>query len=45
VELALPVTSSAVPRDERLALTVRVGRGGMIDHAFRSTDLEPFGGM
>ncbi len=41
VEIALPFASPASASDQRLALAVRVGRGGMTDNLFRSTGLVP----
>ena len=41
VEIALPFTAPPFADDRRLALAVRVGRGGMTDHVFRSTGLVP----
>ncbi len=41
VEIALPLDPATMSDDERLALLLRVGRGGMTDHVFRSTGLAP----
>jgi alpha-amylase/alpha-mannosidase (GH57 family) len=43
VEIALPFAVPALANDERPGLVLRVGRGGMTDHVFRSADLAPGG--
>lgn len=43
VEIALPLAAPAPAGDDRLALALRVGRGGMTDHVFRSAGLAPLG--
>ena len=41
VEIALPLAVPALAGDDRPGLVLRVGRGGMTDHVFRSADLAP----
>jgi alpha-amylase/alpha-mannosidase (GH57 family) len=41
VEIALPLNATDFAPDPRVALALRVGRGGMTDHVFRSTGLAP----
>ena len=41
VEIALPARRPGARRRRRLALVLRVGRGGMTDHVFRSAGLAP----
>jgi alpha-amylase/alpha-mannosidase (GH57 family) len=43
VEIALPLAGPALAGDDRLGLVLRVGRGGMTDHVFRSAGLTPVG--
>jgi alpha-amylase/alpha-mannosidase (GH57 family) len=43
VEIALPLAVPALAGDDRLGLVLRVGRGGMTDHVFRSAGLTPVG--
>ncbi len=43
VEIALPLAVPALAGHDRLGLVLRVGRGGMTDHVFRSAGLAPVG--
>ena len=43
VEIALPMAVPASAGDDRLGLVLRVGRGGMTDHVFRSAGLARVG--
>ena len=43
VEIALPLAAPPSAGDDRLDLALRVGRGGMVDHVFRSNGLTPVG--
>ena len=43
LEIALPLAVPALAGDDRLGLVLRVGRGGMTDHLFRSAGLAPVG--
>jgi hypothetical protein len=43
VEIAVPLAVPALAADERLALVLHVGKGGMIDQVFRSAGLSPVG--
>jgi hypothetical protein len=43
VEIGLPLSASALAGDGHLALTLRVGKNGMVDQVFRSAGLAPVG--
>jgi hypothetical protein len=45
VEISLPLSASALAGDGHLALTLRVGKNGMVDQVFRSAGLAPVGGI